>query len=50
MRLGIVGSGMIVNDVLPILKELDIEIVGISGTERSKQKLIELKERLSIKK
>lgn len=50
MRLGIVGSGMIVNDVLPILKELDIEIFGISGTERSKQKLIELKEIFSIEK
>lgn len=38
MKLAIIGSGMIVKDFLPIVKDLpDIELKAIVGTERSKE-------------
>jgi len=50
MKLGIVGAGMIVKDFLsisPLLK--DIELEAICGTARSKETMIELKNKYGIK-
>lgn len=49
MKLGIVGSGMIVREVLPILQELEIELVAITGTKRSESVLVEIKEKYNFK-
>lgn len=46
MKLGIVGSGMIVNDLLSFIHDIsDIELIHISGTKRSEEKLKELKDK-----
>ena len=43
MKLGIVGSGMIVREFLPKLVKLDgLEVVGVQGTPRSKEQTREL--------
>lgn len=43
MKLGIVGTGMIVNEVLPVLKDIEnITFIGICGTKRSEAKVNEL--------
>lgn len=40
MKLGIVGSGMIVGDLLSFIRNIqDIELIHISGTKRSEEKL-----------
>ena len=40
MKLGIVGSGMIVGDLLSFIEQIpEIELVHISGTKRSEEKL-----------
>lgn len=45
MKLGIVGSGMIVGDLLSFIHEIkDIELVHISGTKRSEEKLKDIKD------
>lgn len=45
MRLGIVGSGMIVRDLLSFIKTIpDIELIHISGTKRSEGTLKSMKE------
>lgn len=49
MKLGILGSGKIVKEVLPILKEIeDIEVVGIAA--RNEEKLQNLCEEFAIEK
>lgn len=46
MKLGIVGSGMIVNDLLSFIHDIEsIELIHISGTKRSEEKVRELKEK-----
>jgi len=46
MKLGIVGSGMIVNDLLSFIHEIkDIELIHISGTKHSEDKLQHIKEK-----
>jgi predicted dehydrogenase len=50
MRLGIIGSGMIVKEFLTITPHLrNLELVAICGTKRSEEKLIELKNKYEIK-
>ena len=50
MKLGIIGSGKIVKDFLSISNHLnEIEIYAISGTERSKSIMEELKQEYNIK-
>ncbi len=45
MKLGIVGSGMIVGDLLSFIHDIkDIQLIHISGTRRSEEKLKQLKE------
>lgn len=45
MKLGIVGSGMIVGDLLSFIFNIkDIELIHISGTQRSEEKLKQIKE------
>lgn len=39
MKLGVIGSGMIVNEVLPLLSETGLELSHICGTLRSRDKL-----------
>lgn len=48
MKLGILGAGMIVKEVLPVLKEAEIEIAGICATKRSEKKLEELSSKYDI--
>jgi len=51
MKLGIVGSGMIVNDLLSFIHNVeDIELVHISGTKRSEEKLLKIKEEHSFQR
>lgn len=51
MRLGIIGSGMIVEHLMQFIHEIkDIELIHISGTQRSKEKIIKLKEENNIKR
>lgn len=46
MKLGIVGSGMIVGDLLSFVHDIEgIQLVHISGTKRSSDKVLELKEK-----
>lgn len=46
MKLGIVGSGMIVNDLLSFVHDIpSIELIHISGTKRSEEKLKEIQEK-----
>lgn len=50
MKLGIVGSGLIVTTLFQFVKEIEsIEVVAISGTERSKDKLEQLSKDFDIK-
>ncbi len=48
MKLGILGAGMIVKEVLPILKEINIELKGICATKKSEEKLKALSLEYSI--
>lgn len=51
MKLGILGSGMIVNDLLSFLGEISgIELQAIASTERSYEKCLSIKEKYNIKK
>lgn len=51
MKLGILGSGKIVNDLLSFIKEVDgIELEAIGSTERSYDKCLKLKEENGINK
>jgi len=46
MKLGIVGSGMIVGDLLSFIHDLpDIELIHISGTKRSEEKIKDICEK-----
>lgn len=50
MRLGIVGSGMIVKEFLKITPQFkDLELTAILGTKKSEEKLKELKNKYNIK-
>lgn len=49
MKLGILGTGKIVNDLLTIIDKLDFECVEILGTLRSREKTIELYEKYNMK-
>ena len=40
--LGIVGAGMIVNDLLQCVHEIDIELTGICATKRNVEHLVQL--------
>lgn len=42
MKLGIAGTGSIVREILPVLRNPDIEITALCGTVRSKEKVNEL--------
>ena len=42
MKLGIVGAGMIVNDLLQCVHEIDIELTGICATKRNVEHLVQL--------
>lgn len=51
MKLGIVGSGMIVGDLLSFIHSIEeIELVHISGTKRSEEKIKGIKEEHSFKR
>ncbi len=51
MKLGIVGSGMIVHDLLSFIHEIkDIQLIHISGTKRSEEKLKDIKEKYHFKR
>ena len=40
MKLGIIGSGMIVNDLLSFIESIEnIELVAILGREKSREKI-----------
>lgn len=49
MKLGILGTGMIVNDLLLTIDKLKFQSVEILGTLRSKEKTIELYEKYNMK-
>lgn len=48
MKLGILGAGMIVKEVLPILRETDIDLKGICATKKSEEKLKALSSEYNI--
>lgn len=48
MKLGIIGSGMIVQEALPVLRELGIPIAALSGTPRSAETVRDLCARYEI--
>ena len=51
MKLGIVGSGMIVRDLLSFIHEIkDIELIHISGTQRSEEQLKDICEKHHFKR
>lgn len=51
MKLGIIGSGMIVEHLLQFIHDIeDIELVHISGTKRSEDKIVKLKEEHGFKR
>ena len=46
MKLGIVGSGMIVEDLLSFINQIpSIQLIHISGTQRSEEKVKKLCEK-----
>ena len=50
MKLGIIGSGMIVEHLLQFVHDIDdIELVHISGTKRSEDKVKKIKEEHGFK-
>lgn len=50
MKIGIVGTGMIVNEVLPVLSGIEnVKCIGICGTERSVDKVNEFCEKYNLK-
>lgn len=49
MKLGIVGTGKIVQELLPTLKKFDLELFILS-TKRSEEKSLKLKEKYDIRK
>lgn len=50
MKLGIIGTGMIVKDFLPVTSLIkDLEVTAICGTKKSEAKMIEFKNRYDIK-
>lgn len=49
MKLGLIGTGMIVNDVLAVIKDInDIELIGLASTSRSFEKARQLQEDFQI--
>ena len=51
MKLGIIGSGMIVNDLLSFVESIEsIELVAILGREKSKEKIEKIVNQHNIKK
>lgn len=51
MKLGIIGSGKIVNDLLLFIHEIpSIKLIHISGTKRSENKVKEIKEKYSFQR
>ena len=48
MKLGIVGSGMIVNEVLSFIDEIEFDEIYLCGREKSRGKLEELAKKYSI--
>ena len=51
MKLGIVGSGMIVRDLLSFIHDIkDIELIHISGTQRSEEQLKDICEKHRFKR
>ena len=50
MKLGIIGSGMIVNDLLSFVESIEsIELVAILGREKSKEKIEKIVNQHNIK-
>ena len=51
MKVGILGAGMIVHDLLSFIHEIkDIQLIHISGTKRSEEKLKDIKEKYHFKR
>ena len=51
MKLGIIGSGMIVNDLLSFIESIEnIELVAILGREKSREKIEKIVNQHHIKK
>ena len=51
MKLGIVGSGMIVGEFLSFIHEIkDIQLIHISGTQRSEEKLKQIVEQYGFER
>lgn len=50
MRLGILGTGMIVKDLLTTIDELCIEYISVLGTENTKEETEELKNKYNLDK
>jgi len=51
MKLGIVGSGMIVEDLLSFINQIpSIQLIHISGTQRSEEKVKKLCEKHQFKR
>ena len=51
MKLGIIGSGMIVNDLLSFVESIkNIELVAILGREKSRAKIEKIIDQYHIKK
>ena len=48
MKLALLGTGMIVQELLPVLAELDIRPRALLGTERSRERAMELAARFGI--
>ena len=50
MKLGILGTGMIVQDLLPIMDKIELESVSILGTERSRARTEHLAEQYGLER
>jgi len=50
MKLGILGTGMIVQDFLTVIEKLKIDYLAILGTERSRERTEELAEKYKLDK
>ena len=50
MKLGILGTGMIVKDLMTTIDKLDIESIYLLGTENTKEETEELKNKYNLDK
>lgn len=48
MKIGILGTGMIVKDLLTVIDQLCFDYISVLGTEQTRNETLELKDRYGL--